>query len=66
MQEVDAPVPLPETKSQPPARPPAPVVTDSLDLSDMAKARALAAGKKKKKAAAKQDWRSKYQAFNQL
>ena len=38
----------------------------SLDLSDMAKARALAAGKKKKKAASSADWRTKYNAFQNL
>ena len=37
-----------------------------LDLSDMAKARALAAGKKKKKAASSADWKSKYDAFQNL
>ncbi|XP_022096498.1 Na(+)/H(+) exchange regulatory cofactor NHE-RF1-like isoform X9 [Acanthaster planci] len=48
------------------SKPERPKEKGGLDLSDMAKARALAAGKKKKKAASSADWQSKYNAFQNL
>ncbi|XP_033118005.1 Na(+)/H(+) exchange regulatory cofactor NHE-RF1-like [Anneissia japonica] len=49
-----------------PAEPAKPKDTSGLDLSDMSKARSLAMGQSKKKNAQANDWKSKYQAFNQL